>query len=226
MFEMLRVAIDGPGGAGKSTVAKMMASRLGIDYVDTGAMYRAVALKMIENCVGLEDTGKLAKLLSETEIDFSEGAILLDGRAVNDLIRTQEISKLASDCSALAPVREKLVALQREIGSKKSVIMDGRDIGTNVLTEAEFKFYMTASKEERARRRHKELTEKGQETTFEIVLEDISMRDHNDMTRKLNPLRKADDAVELDTTEMTIEEVCKFISDRVRGEYDGDNQTI
>ena len=226
MFEMLRVAIDGPGGAGKSTVAKMMASRLGIDYVDTGAMYRAVALKMIENCVGLEDTGKLAKLLSETEIDFSEGAILLDGRAVNDLIRTQEISKLASYCSALAPVREKLVALQREIGSKKSVIMDGRDIGTNVLTEAEFKFYMTASKEERARRRHKELTEKGQETTFEIVLEDISMRDHNDMTRKLNPLRKADDAVELDTTEMTIEEVCKFISDRVRGEYDGDNQTI
>jgi len=218
MHGKIRVAIDGPGGAGKSTVAKMIAGVLDIDYVDTGAMYRAVALKMTENGVGLEDTEKLTGMLSETEIDFSKGDILLDGRVVNGLIRTQEISKLASDCSALAPVREKLVALQREMGNKKSVIMDGRDIGTNVLKDAEYKFYMTASKEERARRRYRELALKGQVATLEKVLEDIMIRDHNDMTRKLNPLSKADDAVELDTTDMTIEEVSEFILKRVRGE--------
>ena len=219
----MRIAIDGPGGAGKSTIAKIVAKELGIDYIDTGAMYRAFAYKMKEKGIDPGNLESIKEMLKVTEIDFSCGDILLDGETVNDQIRMPEISKLASDCSALAPVREKLVALQREMGRRKSIIMDGRDIGTNVLTDAEFKFYMTASKEERAHRRHSELLVKGQEISFEDVLNDITIRDHNDMTRKLNPLKKADDAVELDTTEMTIEEVCKFILDRVKGEKDGDN---
>jgi len=217
MNPKIRIAIDGPGGAGKSTIAKILAKDLGIDYVDTGAMYRAVAYKMQENGIGMENRAGIDQMLPGTDIDFSDGDIILDGKIINDLIRTPEISKLASDCSALGSVREKLVALQKEMGSKKSIVMDGRDITTNVLPDAEFKFYMTASKEERAKRRHKELLEKGKETSYEQVLADIEERDHNDMTRKLNPLKKADDATELDTTEMTIEEVCKFIIDMIQG---------
>jgi len=222
MSKRIRIAIDGPGGAGKSTVAKIIATDLGVDYVDTGAMYRAVAYKMQENGIDIKNQSGIDKMLSDTEIDFSDGDIILDGKIVNDFIRTPEISKLASDCSALASVREKLVALQREMGSKKSIVMDGRDITTNVLPDAEFKFYMTASKEERAKRRYDELLAKGKETSYEEVLSDIETRDHNDMTRKLNPLKKADDATELDTTEMTIEEVCGFIKSTVRGDIRGD----
>ena len=211
----IRIAIDGPGGAGKSTIAKMIAKELNIDYVDTGAMYRAVAYKMQENGIALSDLAGIEKMLNGTEIDFSDGNIILDGKIINDFIRTPEISKLASDCSALGSVREKLVALQREMGNKKSIIMDGRDITTNVLKDAEFKFYMTATKEERARRRYEELLAKGQDASYEEVLSDIEKRDHNDMTRKLNPLTKADDAILLDTTDMGIEDVCKFIIDVV-----------
>lgn len=218
MREKLRIAVDGPGGAGKSTIAKLIAGDLGIDYVDTGAMYRAVACKMKENGIGVDDIEKIGQMLKDTEIDFSRGQVLLDGKNVNSLIRTPEISKLASDCSAIAAVREKLVKLQREMGMRKSVIMDGRDIGTNVLTEAEFKFYMTASIEERAKRRFEELSAKGQEAPFAEVLSDMAERDHNDMTRKLNPLTKADDAIELDTTYMTIEQVREYILNAIRGE--------
>jgi len=216
MCERVRVAIDGPGGAGKSTIAKKLAKDLGIDYVDTGAMYRAVAYKMRETGVDINNQCAIDKMLSEMEIDFSDGDIILDGKIINEHIRTPEISKLASDCSALAPVREKLVALQKEMGRKKSIIMDGRDIGTNVLPDAEFKFYMTASKEERARRRYDELSQKGKEVPYEEVLSEITSRDHNDMTRKLNPLRQADDAILLDTTKMTIEEVCEFVINTVK----------
>jgi len=207
----IRIAIDGPGGAGKSTIAKILAKELNIDYVDTGAMYRAVAYKMQENGIALSDVAGIEKMLEGTEIDFSDGNIILDGKIINDYIRTPEISKLASDCSALGIVRDKLVALQREMGTKKSIVMDGRDITTNVLKDAEYKFYMTATKEERAKRRYEELLAKGQETSYEVVLKDIEQRDHNDMTRKLNPLTKADDAIELDTTNMSIPEVCAFI---------------
>lgn len=217
---MIRVAIDGPSGAGKSTAAKMVAESLGIDYVDTGAMYRAMAYKIKENGVACEDGGSLARLLSETEIDFSDGDIILDGCVVNDSIRTEEISKFASECSAVPAVRAKLVALQKEMGGKKSVVMDGRDIGTNVLPEAEFKFYITASAEERAGRRYRELTAKGRRATFAEVLADINERDRSDTARKLNPLRKADDAVMLDTTGMTAEEVRVFIFYAIKGEKD------
>ena len=223
MDKKIRVAVDGPSGVGKSTTAKIISAELGIDYVDTGAMYRAVALKMKEKGVGTGDIKGIEQMLSSTEIDFSKGDVILDGKIINELIRTQEISKLASDCSALLPVREKLVAMQRETGNRKSVVMDGRDIGTNVLKDAEFKFYLTAAKEERARRRFKELSEKGQKTTFEEVLKDITARDINDMTRELNPLRKADDAIEIDTTEMAIEEVRDYILDVIKGEKNGND---
>lgn len=211
MSKIIRVAIDGPSGAGKSTIAKAVGKKLGLDYIDTGAMYRAVGYKTLTNGVDPDDAAAMQQMLDRTEIDFSKGDIILDGEIVNDKIRTNEMSMMASRVSAIPAVREKLVELQRKMGQTKSIIMDGRDIGTNVLTDAEFKFFMTASAEERADRRYKELIEKGQEISYETVLEDIKKRDHNDMTRALNPLRKADDAIELDTTGMSIEEVTDFI---------------
>jgi len=226
MEEKVRIAIDGPGGAGKSTIAKKIAKELSIDYVDTGAMYRAVAYKMQQNNVSVQNEAAVSYMLSDTEIDFSGGNTILDGKIINDYIRTPEISKLASDCSALFSVREKLVSLQRAMGSRKSVVMDGRDIGTNVFPDAEFKFYMTASKEERAKRRYKELAEKGQVTTFDEVLAEMEARDHNDMTRKLNPLTKADDALLVDTTDMMIDEVSDYIIKIIKGGNYGDSKTV
>jgi len=215
MSKIIRVAIDGPSGAGKSTIAKAVGKKLGLDYIDTGAMYRAVGYKTLTSGIDTEDEAAMQQMLDSTDIDFSKGDIILDGEIVNDKIRTNEMSMMASRVSAIPAVREKLVELQRKMGQTKSIIMDGRDIGTNVLTDAEFKFFMTASAEERADRRFKELVEKGQDVTYETVLEDIIKRDHNDMTRKLNPLRKADDAIELDTTGMSIEEVTDFIYNEV-----------
>lgn len=216
MKDIFRVAIDGPSGAGKSTIAKSVAKKLGIDYIDTGAMYRAVGYKMKQEEIGTEDLDKLEAMLAETDIDFVKGDIILDGNIVNDVIRTSEISQMASKCSAIPMVREKLVDIQRGMGSRKSVIMDGRDIGTNVLKDAEYKIFLTASAEERAERRHKELLEKGENITFEEVLRDIRERDHNDMTRALNPLRKAEDALEVDTTGLDIEQVTELVLKEVR----------
>lgn len=211
MEKIIRVAIDGPSGAGKSTIAKAVAKKMGIDYIDTGAMYRAVGYKVKQTGTDYQDAAAMQQMLDNTEIDFSGGNIILDGVIVNDEIRTNDMSMMASKVSAIPAVREKLVELQRKMGQTKSIIMDGRDIGTNVLTDAEFKFFMTASAEERADRRYKELIEKGQDVVYEQILEDIRQRDHNDMTRELNPLRKADDAIELDTTGMGIEDVTEFI---------------
>ncbi len=162
---------------------------------------------MKKNGISADESVKLAAMLENTDIDFVAGDIILDGNIVNDKIRTPDISKRASVCSALPSVREKLVAIQRNMGRKKSVIMDGRDIGSNVFPDAEFKFFLTASAEERAERRHRELVEKGQSVSFEEVLEDIKQRDYRDMTRRLNPLRKAEDALEIDTTGLSIEDV-------------------
>ncbi|MBK5247009.1 MAG: (d)CMP kinase [Peptostreptococcaceae bacterium] len=216
MSKLIRVAIDGPSGAGKSTIAKAVGKQLNLDYIDTGAMYRAVAYKMIANNVSIFEMEKLEKLLAGTEIDFSNGNIILDDEIINEKIRTPEISKMASDCSALPQVREKLVALQRKMGETKNVIMDGRDIGTNVLVDAEFKLFMTASPEERAKRRYIELNEKGEKVSFAQVLKDIKERDHNDSTRALNPLKKAEDALELDTTGMSIEEVINCVLKEIK----------
>jgi len=216
MENKIRIAIDGPSGAGKSTIAKRVAKLMGIDYIDTGAMYRAIGYKILQQKIGLEDKETLKQLLVQTEIDFTAGNIVLDGEIVNDKIRTPEISKMASDASALQEVREKLVALQRKMGQVKSVVMDGRDIGTNVLMDAEYKFFMTASSAERAQRRWLELKEKGETADLAQVEADIIQRDHNDSTRKLNPLRKAEDAIELDTTGMTIEEVTQKILEVIK----------
>ena len=174
-------------------------------------------MKDIFRIVEEDESGVLKQMLDSTDIDFSDGNIILDGEIVNDVIRTPEVSMLASKCSALPSVRAKLVEIQRGMGMRKSVIMDGRDIGTNVLKDAEFKIYLTASAEERANRRFKELQEKGETQTYEEVLEDIKQRDYNDMTRELNPLCKAEDAIEVDTTGHGIDEVVDTVLDIIRG---------
>lgn len=211
MNHIVRIAIDGPSGAGKSTIAKAVAERLNLDYIDTGAMYRAVGYKMLQEGVALDNLAGIKALLHSTDIDFSAGNIILDGEIINDKIRTPEISRQASACSALRIVREKLVEQQQKMGREKSVIMDGRDIGTVVFPDAEYKFFIVASAQIRAERRYKELVEKGQQVTLEQVLSDMLERDHNDSTREVTPLRKADDALEVDTSHMTIEEVTEFI---------------
>ena len=212
----LRIAVDGPSGAGKSTVAKRVAEELGVEYVDTGAMYRAIALKISKTDIKvLEDENALKELLDNTEVTFSQGRIMLDGEDVSGLIRTPEITALASSSSALPIVREKLVFLQRKMGETTNLIMDGRDIGSNVFTDAEVKFYITASPEVRAERRYKELIEKDPDTKFEDVLEAILERDYNDSHRELNPMVKVDDAIEIDTDDLGIEEVTSLMLDAI-----------
>lgn len=204
---MIRIAVDGPGGAGKSTIARRVAKALGIEYIDTGAMYRAIGLKLIKTDTDMNDEKALVGMLEETSIDFSNGRTILDGVDVSGQIRTEEVSAKASACSALAPVRAKLVDLQRKMAASKSVIMDGRDIGTNVIKDAEVKIFLTAAPEERARRRYDELTARGLDADYDKVLADINARDYNDTHRKLNPLTRAEDAVEIDSTDMSIDEV-------------------
>lgn len=209
---MLNIAIDGPAGAGKSTIAKAVAKRLEIIYLDTGAMYRAVALKAVRNGVNPKDRGRVAELLSDTElnIEYKNGiqAVILDGEDVSSFIRTGEISSAASDVSAHREVREALVETQRRIAENNDVIMDGRDIGTYVLPNACCKFYVTAAPEERARRRYTENAEKGDTSKSEQeILNDILQRDYNDMNREFAPLRQAEDAVLIDTTNMSVDEV-------------------
>lgn len=213
---IFQIAIDGPSGAGKSTIAKAVAKRLGIEYIDTGAMYRAIGLKMKRLGIPMQETEILLEMLNTTDIDFADEHIYLDGEDVSGLIRTQEISKAASDCSAFASVRKKLVALQQKMGQKKSVIMDGRDIGTVVLKDAPYKFFLTAEDEERARRRHAELAAKGQDISFEDVLLQLRERDRNDSIREVTPLRKADDAEEIDSTNMSIQEVVDYICSKIK----------
>jgi cytidylate kinase len=211
MTQAYQIAIDGPSGAGKSSVAKKLAARLNIDYIDTGAMYRAIAYKMLREGIGVEDRDALKAMLENTNIDFSRGETILDGEVISGKIRTPEISKLASDASALPEVREKLVSLQRAMGEAKSVVMDGRDIGTVVFPKAKYKFFLTATVKERAKRRWLELREKGLDVELDDVEADIIQRDHNDSTRELNPLRKAEDAIEIDTTAMNLEQVTQHI---------------
>ena len=210
------VAVDGPSGAGKSTVAKLVAETLDIDYIDTGAMYRAVGLKFLQT--GIEDSEKeMRDVLEKTEIDLDGGLVLLDGEDVSGLIRTPEVTMAASKYSALPFVREKLVAMQRDMGARKSVVMDGRDIGTNVFPNARFKFFITASTETRAKRRHIELLEKGINERFEDVLADIKKRDLDDSSRELNPLAQAEDAILVETDDLGINQVLdRLLSDMDR----------
>lgn len=208
---LIRIAIDGPGGAGKSTIAKMVAKQLNLDYIDTGAMYRAIGYKTTIMDVEPVESEKLLAMLKATDVECRGEQVFLDGKDVSLVIRTPEIAKAASKISAIAAVRQKLVSLQRSMGQNKNVVMDGRDIGTNVLKDAEVKIFLTASPQERARRRYQQLLEKGQKADLQKVLADINHRDHEDMTREIDPLCKAEDAIELDTTDMSIEEVVNTI---------------
>ena len=198
------IAIDGPAGAGKSTAARSLAERIGADYIDTGAMYRAVALKLMRTGTDYHDPEALQAMLDAMDVDFSKGHTLLDGEDVSGLIRTPEISALASPSSGVPAVRYKLTALQQAMGKRKSIVMDGRDIGTVVFPDADFKFFLTASPEERARRRTEEMRAKGETADYEQILADIRQRDYQDSHRVFRPLRKAEDAVEIDSTDMDL----------------------
>jgi len=216
----LRIAIDGPSGAGKSTAAKLLAGKLKIAYIDTGAMYRAVALKVIDSGENPEDENAVLEILKDLDLEVVfEGdnqLVYIDGDNVTDRIRTPVVSKGASDVSAFKAVRLKLVELQREIASGRDVVMDGRDIGTFVFPDAEFKFYLTASEEERARRRYNELKPVNADLTFEKCLSDLSVRDKNDSSRAFAPLRMADDAVLIDSTEMMPDDVIGIITNAIK----------
>ena len=216
MINRIRIAVDGPAGSGKSTVAKEVAKELNIDYIDTGAMYRAIAVKLIRTGTDYNDPEGLAKMLASTDVDFSAGKTYLDGEDVSGIIRTPEVSALASPSSAIPAIRYKLTDLQQAMGERKSVIMDGRDIGTVVFPDAEFKFFLVAEPDIRAKRRTLELQEKGEAADFETVKAEMLKRDHQDSTRAFRPLKKADDAIEIDTSYMSIEEVTKAILDRVK----------
>ena len=207
MDGIYRIAIDGPAGAGKSTMAKALAEKLGIDYIDTGAMYRAVALKLLKEGVDYEDAQALAKLLEDTDVDYYGGRVYLDGEDVSAVIRTPEVSDMASKSSAVPAVRDKLGELQMAIAKKRSLIMDGRDIGTVIIPDAEFKFFLNASSRIRAYRRVCEMREKGIECDLDTVEQEIKDRDYRDSHRDYHPLKKADDAIEIDTSDLRISEV-------------------
>ncbi len=214
------VAIDGPAGAGKSTIAKLVAKEKGFIYVDTGAMYRAIALHLLRKGVTPDEKDRFAAECADADVTirYVDGVqqVLLNGENVSGLIRTEEVGNMASSSSVDKDVRAKLLDLQRNLAKENDVVMDGRDIGTNILPNADVKVYLTASVEERATRRFKELTEKGQECDFEKIKADIKERDERDMNREIAPLKQAEDAVLIDSSDMTIEEVkdaiCKLIS--------------
>ena len=203
----LVIAIDGPSGAGKSTIGRALAQALSYTYLDTGAMYRAVAVRALEKGIAIDDEVALAAAASSARITFDETGerVLLDGLDVTDEIRTREATKMASAVAKIGAVRRELVRQQQELGRDGGVVLDGREIGSVVFPNAEVKFYLDAAPEKRAKRRFDE--SQGQEASYEAILEDIRARDHQDMTREDSPLVRTEDAVYLDTTEMTPEEV-------------------
>ena len=217
---MINIAIDGPAGAGKSTIAKAVAKELGLIYLDTGAMYRAVAYAALKNGTDVSDAKGIAALLEGLKMDirYEDGVqlIFVNGENVTPYLRTPEMSKAASDISALPVVRYKMVEMQREFAATRDVVLDGRDIGTFVLPDANCKFYMTASPEERAKRRFEELRLKGENCSYDDVMNDIIKRDYNDSHREVAPLKQADDAVYLDTTTLTIAQVVAAVEKVVK----------
>lgn len=215
-MENLVIAIDGPAGAGKSTISKLIAKNLGINYIDTGAMYRAITYKCIKEDIDVNDIQRVVDLCSRTDVDFVDNYIYLDGQRLNEEIRTLQVSSRVSDVAKISQVREFLLEKQREIGKRSDVILDGRDVGTHIFPDAKYKFFLNASAQERGRRRYQELIDKGQSVVLEEIIEDIKKRDYIDSTREVAPLVKADDAIEVDTTYMTIDQVVTYISDMVR----------
>ncbi|MCQ2465960.1 MAG: (d)CMP kinase [Clostridia bacterium] len=219
-MDIYQIAIDGPAGSGKSTLAKGVSKKLGIMYLDTGAMYRTCGLYALKNDVSPKDEEQVAKLMEKMvlEVAFIDGNqhMILDGEDVTGMIRTPEVSRYASDISALPVVRKKMVDMQREIAKAQSFVLDGRDIGSNVLPNAKYKFFLTASSAKRAERRLKELNERGDfSQSYEEVLKDIEYRDLQDSTRAAAPLVKVDDAIEIDTSDITIEETLEALLSKV-----------
>ncbi|MCO7136989.1 (d)CMP kinase [[Clostridium] leptum] len=217
---MIAIAIDGPAGAGKSSVARKVAAKLGYIYVDTGALYRTIGYAALRGGKDPEDAEAVVNLLPslKVELAFAEGEqqVLLNGENVSDRIRTPEVSMAASEVSAMPPVREFLFSLQQNMAKTHDVIMDGRDIGTKVLPWAQVKIFLTASPEERARRRYEELVAKGQDVRYEDVLEDMKQRDYNDSHRAVAPLKPAEDAVIVDTTGNTFEQSVDVLTNLIK----------
>jgi len=216
------IAMDGPAGAGKSTVARITAQKLGFLYIDTGAMYRALTLKALELNIGVNDTAALIEMARTTSIDLVNNAqgvltVFLDGKDVSVSIRHPRIAKLVSDIAKIKGVREIMLELQRRLGLARDSVLDGRDIGTVVFPDADRKFYIDADFNERARRRYKELKEAGQDITLEDIENDLRNRDNIDSTREFAPLKKADDAIFIDTTNLTIEEVVNKVLSYING---------
>ena len=211
----LIVAIDGPAGSGKSTIAKLVAKKFNFTYIDTGAMYRMITLYLLENKISFDNLDKIQKILNEINLDMKEDKFFLNNVDVSLKIREEIINENVSKVASIKAVRENLVKLQRKIASDKNVILDGRDIGTVVFPNAQVKIFLVASAEERARRRYNEFMEKKVEITYDEVLKSLKERDHLDSTRKESPLVKASDALELDTTNLKIDEVVNFISNEI-----------
>ncbi len=209
------IAIDGPAGAGKSTIAKLIAKKKGYIYVDTGAMYRAMALYFLEAGITADEQEKIASSCDKIDVTLTyengEQIVWMNGRNVNGLIRTEEVGKMTSAISVIKEVREKMVEQQQALAEKENVVMDGRDIGTCVLPNANVKIYLTASSRVRAVRRYEELKAKGENCDLEVIEKDIIERDYRDMHREISPLRQAEDAVLLDSSDMTIEEVADAV---------------
>ena len=219
------IAIDGPSGAGKSTIAKRVAKELSFIYVDTGAMYRAMALYVLEQNIDPQDQAKVAAVCPDIDVTilYEDGVqqVLLNGKNVSAEIRQEIVGNTASKISVIKEVREKLVALQRQLAAKENVVMDGRDIGTTILPNAEVKIFLTASAKTRASRRYLELTEKGEACDMDEILKDIIDRDERDMNRAVSPLKQAEDAVLVDSSEMGIEEVVESILSVYRKKVNG-----
>jgi len=208
----ISVAIDGPAGAGKSTIAKLVGKKYDLMYINTGAMYRAVALKSEENDLTSENVNEITDLISQMEMHFENDDLILNGENIQEKITMPEISSIVSNYASIPEVRTLLVKLQRDMSNKFDVIMDGRDIGTVVLKDAKFKFFLTASPEERAQRRFMELQERNLNCSYDQILKDIIDRDYKDTHRATDPLRKADDAIEIDTTSLDINGVVNTIN--------------
>ncbi|HJG97403.1 MAG TPA: (d)CMP kinase [Romboutsia timonensis] len=211
----LVIAVDGPAGAGKSTIAKLIAEKLNINYIDTGAMYRAITYKCLQNNIDINNEKEVINIAKDCEIDFKDNNIYLNGEILTDEIRTMEVSNNVSNVAKIKEVRYLMVDVQRNIGKVSSVILDGRDIGSYVFPNADYKFFLIATPEERGNRRYKELVNKGYDVNLEEIIKDIIKRDEIDSNREFAPLVKAEDAIEIDTTGKSINEVVQSVLSKI-----------